>query len=73
MGVFKSRTVREDGISKDKKNSKKAPQEAFLNDYYDIARNIHKDDETDIDLKVPRPAFGSSIKDRFQGPKIEKR
>ncbi|KRX01964.1 hypothetical protein PPERSA_07609 [Pseudocohnilembus persalinus] len=73
MANFKSKTVRGENLSKENKNEKQTVQEAYLNDYYDISRKIHKDDEIDTDLKVPRPAFGSSVKDRFQGPKLEKK
>lgn len=52
---------------------KKPPVGSYQLDYFDIERNITKDNENDPELKIPYPPFGSSIRDRFAMKKEDKR
>lgn len=61
---FKSKVKRGE-FTNTKEHAKKPPIGAYNLDYFDINKNIHKDDEEDVDLKIPYPAFGSSTKNRF--------
>lgn len=75
---FKSKTGRDIPKSKETKDMEKLgrvkiPKEGYYNDYYDISKNVHKDDEPDPELKIPRPGFGSSVANRFPEPKVYKK
>ena len=48
-----------------KEQKKKPPVGSYNINYYNIERAVHKDDEDDPELRIPRPAFGSSVEDRF--------